>query len=212
MWMRSTANHAMARNMGQKAMASEVEPALWVWTQERDLESSLKYKLLIALQITPTPPSLPREQGAQMCVLDVAPQCTQRRRSSVEAIPGIRAAFVVASVAKDWSPRPLLIETERSTVKVVTQRTLVPRDLALDRVQELWLIPSKVWSHSPPGTDIWWSDTITLGSSSQYQGYFTLPFHSSYRQRGMKETHYTQLFAHVHQLHFAPYVALEFGL
>lgn len=32
----------MARNMGQKATASEVEPARWVWTQEKDLESSLK--------------------------------------------------------------------------------------------------------------------------------------------------------------------------
>lgn len=42
MWMRSTANHAMARNMDQKAMALEVELVLWVWTQEKDLESSLK--------------------------------------------------------------------------------------------------------------------------------------------------------------------------
>lgn len=42
MWMRSTANPAMARNMGQKAMATEVELARWVWIRERVLESSLK--------------------------------------------------------------------------------------------------------------------------------------------------------------------------
>lgn len=32
--------------------------------------------------------------------------------------PGIRAAFVVPTAAKDWSPQPLLIEMGRSTVKV----------------------------------------------------------------------------------------------
>lgn len=42
-------------------------------------------KLPIALQITRMPQSLPRNQGAQMCVLDVGKQCTQQRRLSEEA-------------------------------------------------------------------------------------------------------------------------------
>lgn len=41
MWTRSTASHATARNMGLKATASGAEPALWAWTAEKDLESSL---------------------------------------------------------------------------------------------------------------------------------------------------------------------------
>lgn len=172
MWMRSTANPAMARNMGQKAMATEVELARWVWIRERVLESSLKCeknnfllsltaetfryitknsiiktktnilcmfdlphdiikhtkplqvlylklkwqmstrkeihwffflipyeklsppplsllmagKLLIAPQITPTPPSLPRKQEAQMCVHAVGKQCMQQRRLLGEAM------------------------------------------------------------------------------------------------------------------------------
>lgn len=41
MWTRSTASRATARNTGPKATASGAEPALWVWTAEKDLESSL---------------------------------------------------------------------------------------------------------------------------------------------------------------------------
>ncbi|XP_051269681.1 cysteine and glycine-rich protein 1b isoform X1 [Dicentrarchus labrax] len=139
----------------------------------------LTVKLLIALQITPMPRSLPRKQGVQMCALDVGRQCMQRRRLLEGAIPGIKAAFAVPSVAKDLSPRPSLIETEKSSVKVAMQRTLVPRGLVLVRVQELWLIPSKARSFNPPGTDICALISSLPGCFSQYLAYFTLPFHSS---------------------------------
>ncbi len=43
-------------------------------------------KLLIALQITPIPQCLPRNQEAQMCALDAGEQCTQRRRLLEEAM------------------------------------------------------------------------------------------------------------------------------
>lgn len=70
------------------------------------------------------------------------------------------------------------------------QRTLVQRVLALVRVQALLLIPSKAWSLSSPGTDIWWAPiSQLLGSLSQHEAYFTLPFHFSYRQWKMKEAH-----------------------
>lgn len=41
MWTRSTASRATARNMGPKATASGAVRALWAWTPEKDLESSL---------------------------------------------------------------------------------------------------------------------------------------------------------------------------
>lgn len=42
MEMKFTANHAMARNMVQKATGLEAELERWAWTQEKDWESSLK--------------------------------------------------------------------------------------------------------------------------------------------------------------------------
>uniref|UniRef100_A0A3Q1B8V7 LIM zinc-binding domain-containing protein n=1 Tax=Amphiprion ocellaris TaxID=80972 RepID=A0A3Q1B8V7_AMPOC len=128
--------------------------------------------LHIALQTTAMPPSLPRRQEAQTCVLDVRKPCTQPRRLSVEAIHGIRAAFAVPNVAKDSSRQPSLTETERSTVKVAMQRTLVPRALASVRVQELFLTPSEACSLSPPRTDAQISQLPA--SFSRYPPYLAL--------------------------------------
>lgn len=110
MWMRSTVNPATARNTGLKAMVMEEVPALWVWTREKDLESSLKREqnsnssskntfflsvcapliyfihlfwtgqVLIAPQITRMPQSLPRSRQVLTYVLDVRRQCMQQRR------------------------------------------------------------------------------------------------------------------------------------
>lgn len=123
----------------------------WTYLMLKMNSASLTFstdKLHMSLQITPTPPSLPRKPGAQTCVCDVAKPCTQQRRSSEEemwggSLPfisfhlfadvcvscgdsvscsvlsrGIKPASAVLSVAKDSSPQPSATETGRSTAKV----------------------------------------------------------------------------------------------
>lgn len=88
MQMRSTANRAMARNMGPRATASEAEPALWVWTQEKDLESSLKGELLLCsggynymLQINGAFHASKRKKNKLLHVLDQKPQLRDQTKN-----------------------------------------------------------------------------------------------------------------------------------